>query len=705
MGMQFVFYGMERGITGFATAEQISVQQEGSSPIDSPETTISQEEGDVLLSNETLYTGNIPEIAAQISAAEEDIREMKEVGLSTTYVSDILIEMLDEANDAKPEYPLIEERANSIEAIKQNAFYVNNLLRLKKTEILEFEIITGLNATPAWELYSKAETELRDERYDNARTALNGVTPTLDETQLEATRLSTILRAQKNRFLEWFKLNIRNILITLVVLAILIFISYKKMQMFIVRRKIDQLIIEQEVLQELMKKAQLEYFDEKRITKSMYLMKMDMYKTRIEEIKAEQPVLQAALDAYDSKKQKKQQLVSQVRGKLRGENGGAESEEAEAPEVAVEREVLEEDEEKAEQTVIEPEPVLSKPVLSKPVTKKAKQKTETPTKKENVEQEDISMPHINQMKDKIDKLVARLGKKTEKTKEKKIKISTTPKDVVLKEANDGIFNVGNTLDDIDDKEEVTQPLQETGDFQQIKIPTAPRGGVLRETNVGIFNVGNTLDDKEAVTQPSQATGYFQQIKTEEKKIETEEAATSVEMLIPIEEKVTPKKQSKKSIFKHQKKLSSIEALTFDAQVLSEPTTNEVAKQLEEEGETDTLIDKNIAEAIRLNLDAEQGTTVVQKHQELLNEQQILTTLSEIYAIEEKIQEKKAPLEVPATLLDFAAQEKKEALQLPAVPPHFAVQEKKAPLQLPAPQKEKPLLVFFEEARKNEKKEE
>jgi len=27
------------------------------------------------------------------------------------------------------------------------------------------------------------------------------------------------------------------------------------------------------------------------------------------------------------------------------------------------------------------------------------------------------------------------------------------------------------------------------------------------------------------------------------------------------------------------------------------------------------------------------------------------------------------------------------------------------LQLPAPQKEKPLLVFFEEARKNEKKEE
>src|SRR3990167_3677688 len=75
------------------------------------------------------------------------------------------------------------------------------------------------------------------------------------------------------------------------------------MQLILLRRRINHLMIEQEVLSGIMKKAQKEYYQDKKITKSMYTMKMELYSSRIEEIKAILPVLQKELQ-----KKKKERL-------------------------------------------------------------------------------------------------------------------------------------------------------------------------------------------------------------------------------------------------------------------------------------------------------------------------------------------------------------------------------------------------------------
>ncbi len=68
-------------------------------------------------------------------------------------------------------------------------------------------------------------------------------------------------------------------------------------------------MIEGEVLSGLMKKAQKEYYQDKKITKSMYAMKMEMYTSRIEEIKAMRPVLQRELQ---KKKRERLEAVAVV---------------------------------------------------------------------------------------------------------------------------------------------------------------------------------------------------------------------------------------------------------------------------------------------------------------------------------------------------------------------------------------------------------
>jgi len=204
--------------------------------------------------------------------------------------------MTDEANNYHIDYNKLVNNAALILQAKEDAFYAKDLLGIKEQEIAEFEQISGFNATPAWDIYNKAATELENERYSNARDLLTQVTPTLDQIQVDATRLTTKLLAQKNRFFEWIMNNLLSILSALLVIVLFVIVFYKQLQIILLQKKINGLLIETEVLQQLMKKAQKEYYTDGKITKSMYAMKTEMYKTRQEEIKSLLPVLKKEVE-------------------------------------------------------------------------------------------------------------------------------------------------------------------------------------------------------------------------------------------------------------------------------------------------------------------------------------------------------------------------------------------------------------------------
>ena len=278
-----VTYGVEKGLTGYAI-------------IDSETAELQQEK---YLSRE--------QIEHVINTSSKYVEEMNNAGFSTYYVTDILLDMKDEASDTKIDYEKILANAALISKAREDAFYVYDLLTLKEIEIIEFEQISGINASSAWQLYNNAQTEFENERYENAKEALNAITPKLDQIQVDATRLTTQLLAQKNRFMEWVKNNVISIVLTIFVIAGLALFFYKKMEISLIQRKITHLQIEQEVLADLMKRAQKEYYNDGKITKSMYTMKTELYKNRTEEIKTTLPILQRDL----LKKMKKESVMQQ----------------------------------------------------------------------------------------------------------------------------------------------------------------------------------------------------------------------------------------------------------------------------------------------------------------------------------------------------------------------------------------------------------
>lgn len=322
------------------------------------------------------------EIEVLLNTSAKTVEEMREEGLNTLYVQDLLIEMQDEANDYNINYNKLLENAQLILEAKEDALYVRDLLILKENEIREYERVSGFDAQAAWSLYNKAKEEFGYERYSNAKDFLMQITQTLDQITVDQTRLQTRVFAQTNRVWEWIKNNAISIAITLIIIALIIAVSYKQMQLILLRRRINHLMIEEEVLVGLMKKAQKEYYQDKKITKSMYAMKMEMYSSRIEEIKALLPVLQKELQ-----KKRKERI--------------------EAITARTEERVLLHDEKKKPLNVANMLPQIEKKAVSKTkrvkksITKKMvkkKEKKEAKKKEEKVKRRSTKKESISQIK-------------------------------------------------------------------------------------------------------------------------------------------------------------------------------------------------------------------------------------------------------------------------------------------------------------------
>jgi hypothetical protein len=276
-------------ITVSATPDEVMILQSVTSEVESSTET-----------NET--TAVVYEIVSLDLAIEQmlnnslqDIEEMKKAGLGTYYVSDIYIQMQTEAKKIRPKKETIAQYYSLLTTAKEDAFYIQDFIILKEQEITEFEQISGLNVTEALILLEKGRNELEYERYDNAKEALNKITSTLDDIQVNASRLSTQMYAQTNRVLEWVKNNSIQISIFLIIIVLVGFLSYKKLGTLRIERKIENLEREQDVLTGLLKKSQAEYYAEQKITKRTYSLKKEIYKKRIEEIKSILPVLKKEL--------------------------------------------------------------------------------------------------------------------------------------------------------------------------------------------------------------------------------------------------------------------------------------------------------------------------------------------------------------------------------------------------------------------------
>lgn len=238
------------------------------------------------------YTGTDTTIQLLIEQKKRDIIEMEDAQLSVFAIRDLLLALIDAANEDKTQTATLLEYSQAMDEIKETAFYCLDLLYAKEREIQEFEEITGYDTHSVWDMYFQATHALELEQYEDAKNIAAKITPALNALQEEQTRADAVLRSQSNKFIAWIIFNKESILIMALLFIPLFIFGAMSVRSHVYHRQIKDLLIEKQVLEDLLKSAQEEYYHKKTIPEKEYTIQIEAYKNRLEKITTLLPQLQ-----------------------------------------------------------------------------------------------------------------------------------------------------------------------------------------------------------------------------------------------------------------------------------------------------------------------------------------------------------------------------------------------------------------------------
>ena len=282
---------------------------------------------------ETNVIRNITEkqVLDAILQAEKDMEEMIGAGFNVQWVNDTLIEAkkyfkgnytallkeIKELNKTETEkikellikaqesletnYSLVLEKTELISKRKEKAYELHDSIKASELRINELNN-SGLLTDEISDLFNSLKNEFKNERYEESEQFLENLNNKIAEGSAEAVLLTTIYKAGKDNFVNFIKENYTLIIIILIIIIIISLLFYNRIMIRILKKKIQDNKIEKEILEELMKKNQMDYFSKGMISKDTYGIKADKYKERLEEIKRTIPVLEDKLDKFSRMK-------------------------------------------------------------------------------------------------------------------------------------------------------------------------------------------------------------------------------------------------------------------------------------------------------------------------------------------------------------------------------------------------------------------
>ncbi len=229
-----------------------------------------------------------------INDSEDIILEMERHNLSTTYMNDLLTEA--RKIFKKADYAGVLDYAEQIKERREKAFEIYDILTVVQMSLEKYEKMR-IDMKEPENLFQKAKTAFYEDRYTEAEDLLQQTRSSIDSVVSEASLLGNL---RKNA-LNFVQRNWYYLLGTLLVLAAVIFFSHKKLKLIRLKKKINRMKAEKTVLNELMKKAQMERFKENKISQLTYNIRIKEYRRKSAEIGEELPVFEKRLEKTSKK--------------------------------------------------------------------------------------------------------------------------------------------------------------------------------------------------------------------------------------------------------------------------------------------------------------------------------------------------------------------------------------------------------------------
>lgn len=245
--------------------------------------------------------------------------EMKNNNFSTTYMEDKIIEanlvlqqvdyamVLRNGNSSHLDVLAAEEAlrlvswknlsyqdvlsiTNEIHSRRDKAFEIYDSLSLLGTS-LDRAQNKGVDNPEARTFFNSASEAFYQDRYSDAELLIKSARASIDTKSAEVSVLSGLRAATIGFFQKYWPY----VLLAVAILVLISYILVKRIGRLILKKKVKKMKTELIVLDDLMKRAQVERFKENKISGLTYNIRMKKYQERMENIKQNLPVFEGKL--------------------------------------------------------------------------------------------------------------------------------------------------------------------------------------------------------------------------------------------------------------------------------------------------------------------------------------------------------------------------------------------------------------------------
>ena len=277
---------------------------------------------------------NATDARSAIDLAKIDMQEMMDSGFSIIRINDTIAEATNyydaqkalEEKTGQGDYSTVISLTDKISSIKKEAFDTYDELSALKKKLDESS--QKQDAAEAEAIYNEAMQEFKDERYAQANDKIEECYAKIIELQAAFTRVKAIYEASTKTIAGFFSRNYVTILIVLGVLLVLYIALRRRIYRAIIRRKIRKLELEKEILNDLIRKAQEEYFKKGAISEGNYRIRVTKFAELIRDINRQIPImtmkleketeLKKAMADRENKKFEEKKREEEMRKKIQG---------------------------------------------------------------------------------------------------------------------------------------------------------------------------------------------------------------------------------------------------------------------------------------------------------------------------------------------------------------------------------------------------
>lgn len=208
------------------------------------------------------------------------------------------IELEKQGNTA--DYSLVFKKCSEISLVAESAFDALDRLEILKSVIEDSGSKEEMKE--AWAIYNNAESEINDGRYDLALKLIEeGNAKALELGSLQ-TRASAIYDSASSNLMKFIQEN-QAILSALVVLIIVFLILFNKQaRIFLLTRQMNDLEREKEVVKDLIKEAQDQYFNKRKLAENVYMTRVKLYEGLARDINRKLSVLREHIEKNKRRK-------------------------------------------------------------------------------------------------------------------------------------------------------------------------------------------------------------------------------------------------------------------------------------------------------------------------------------------------------------------------------------------------------------------